>query len=81
MSHDGCSGSFDNGKKVIEKLRAMGFSNQYLPVPIEFKCENCGNEITMITFEYKCEHCGNLYGVTPCHAFDRDAIQSAGIEE
>lgn len=80
MSHDGCSGSFENGKMVIEKLRMMGFSNQYLPMPLEIKCESCGNIITMTTFEYKCEYCGNVYGVTPCHSFDINAVQSAGKE-
>ena len=24
--HDGCSGKFENGKQVVEKLRMMGFN-------------------------------------------------------
>ena len=31
--HDGCSGSFNDGIEVVEKLRMMGFSSQPMPVP------------------------------------------------
>ena len=31
--HDGCSGKFENGKQVVEKLRMMGFNEQLMPIP------------------------------------------------
>ena len=37
--HSGCSGSFDDGKQVVDKLRMMGFSEGLMPVPAEFDCE------------------------------------------
>lgn len=75
--HDGCNGSFDDGKQVLEKVRMMGFSTGILPVPAQFYCE-CGDELLMDTFEYKCPNCGMVYAVTPCHAFEVDNIQAAG---
>lgn len=45
--HDGCSGKFENGKQVVEKLRMMGFNEQLMPIPAQFICEECNNEITM----------------------------------
>ena len=55
--HDGCSGSFNDGIEVVEKLRMMGFSNQPMPVPAVFTCKECNTEIVMDTFEYECPHC------------------------
>lgn len=78
--HEGCSGSFQDGKQVVEKLRMMGFSEQYMPVPMPVNC-SCGNSFEMVTFEDRCPHCGMVYGVTPCHAFDPDNIMAAGVEE
>lgn len=76
--HDGCNGSFDNGKQIIDKLRMMGFSQQHMPIPAAFECQECGELVTMVTFEYKCPHCDMVYGVTPCHAFDSENIMAAG---
>ncbi len=76
--HDGCTGSFENGKQVVAKLRMMGFSNQPMPFPLEIKCERCGTTFTMETFESKCPECGMVYGVTPCHAFDPSNVMAAG---
>lgn len=81
IMHDGCSGKFENGKQVVEKLRMMGFNEQLMPIPAQFICEECNNEITMDTFEYKCPHCRTIYAVTPCHAFDVENIMCAGKEE
>lgn len=75
--HSGCSGSFDDGKQIVNKLRMMGFSDGVMPVPAEFDCE-CGESVVMESFEFKCPHCGMVYGVTPCHAFDVENIKSAG---
>ena len=76
--HDGCSGSFNDGIEVVEKLRMMGFSSQPMPVPAVFTCKECNTEIVMDTFEYECPHCGMVYAVTPCHAFDVANILSVG---
>ncbi len=76
--HDGCMGSFENGKQVVAKLRMMGFSNQPMPFPLELTCERCEIVFQMITFETKCPGCGMVYGVTPCHAFDPSNVMAAG---
>jgi Zn finger protein HypA/HybF involved in hydrogenase expression len=76
--HDGCNGSFEDGKQVVDKVRMMGFSLQSMPIPANFKCHECDEEITMVTMEYTCPHCGMVYGVTPCHAFDINNIMAAG---
>jgi len=75
--HDGCSGSFESGKQVVDKLRSMGFSSGNMPLPLVIKCEECNKNFNMYTFEHKCE-CGMVYGVTPCHAFDAENVQAAG---
>ena len=77
--HDGCTGSFTNGKQIVDKVRMMGFAQQYLPVHLNIKCENCESLFEMTTFEDKCPNCNMVYGVTPCHAFDPDNIIPAGI--
>ncbi len=78
--HDGCSGSFTDGKQVLEKIRIMGFSEGLVPMPLPIKC-NCGKEFQMTTFEAKCPYCNMTYAVTPCHAFDPDNVMQAGILE
>ncbi|QVK17632.1 hypothetical protein KHQ81_12365 [Mycoplasmatota bacterium] len=76
--HEGCSGKFQNGKQIVDKVRAMGFSNQYLPMAFSITCVDCGNTFEMSTFEDKCPQCNMVYGVTPCHAFDPDNVKAAG---
>ncbi len=78
--HDGCNGSFSDGKQVVDKIRMMGFNMQPMPIPAVFNCHNCGEQITMTTMEYKCPHCGMVHGVTPCSAFDIENIKAAGID-
>lgn len=78
--HDGCMGTFEDGKQVVDKVRMMGFNQQYMPVPFEIKCTNCDNLFTMETFEDKCPKCNMVFGVTPCHAFDPINIMAAGID-
>ncbi len=80
MSHSGCSGSFTTGSMVVEKLRKMGFSDQSLQTPFEFKCEECNVDVKMDTLEFKCPHCGMRYAVTPCHSHDFSSVQAAGKE-
>ncbi len=77
--HDGCSGSFESGKQVADKVRMMGFDIQMMPMPLSIKCENCENQFEMETFEVKCPECSMVYAVTPCHAFDPANVQAAGI--
>jgi len=77
--HDGCSGSFENGKQVVDKVRMMGFSEQPMPMPLEMDCE-CGEHFEMENFEDNCPKCGMVYGVTPCHAFDAGNVQAAGVK-
>ena len=76
--HDGCSGSFQNGRQVVDKIRMMGFNLQPMPVPLEMSCESCGADFMMETFESRCPGCGMVYGVTPCHSFDPSAVMAAG---
>lgn len=78
--HEGCMGSFENGKQVVDKIRMMGFNNQYMPIPMAIKCVNCGVEFEMEKFESKCPNCRMVYGVTPCHAFDPSNIKAAGVD-
>jgi len=75
--HDGCSGNFESGKQVVDKLRAMGFSSGQMAIPLEIKCGECGETFLMETFEASCS-CGTVYGVTPCHAFSAEHVQAAG---
>lgn len=78
MEHGNCSGGFDNGTQVVDKIRQMGFADQYMPMPFDINCQECGNTFEMKTFESKCPECDMVYGVTPCHAFDPDNVMAAG---
>ena len=77
--HDGCSASFSSGKEVVDKVRQMGFADQFLPVPMSIDCSNCSTTFEMKSFESKCDSCGMVYAVTPCHAFDSENVLAAGI--
>lgn len=77
--HEGCSGSFGSGKEVVDKVRTMGFSEQYMIMAFSIKCVECGETFEMSTHEDKCPQCNMVYGVTPCHAFDLENIKPAGI--
>lgn len=76
--HDGCSGTFTSGKEVLEKVRAMGFSEQFMPMPLLISCIECNEDFEMAKFEDVCPYCGMTYAVTPCHAFDPTNVQAAG---
>ena len=77
--HDGCSGSFEDGQQMVTKVRMMGFNEQFMPLPLQVTCGECGKEFEMETFECNCSHCGSVHGVTPCSAFDGANVKSAGI--
>jgi Zn finger protein HypA/HybF involved in hydrogenase expression len=76
--HDGCAGSFSSGLEVLNKVRMMGFAEQYTPMPLNVTCGDCAKEFEMETFEAKCPHCGMIHAVTPCHAFDGANVAAAG---
>ena len=78
--HDGCSGKFENGGVIVDKLRQMGFSAMAMPAPVDLTCDSCQTAFTMHTLESSCDNCGMVYGVTPCHASDAANIQPAGIK-
>ncbi|MGE4497001.1 MAG: hypothetical protein AB7E48_03905 [Deferribacterales bacterium] len=77
--HQGCSGTFENGKQVVNKLRHMGYGAMPMPMPMVIHCSNCEESFTMETFEAKCPNCDMTYGVTPCHSHDPESVQAAGI--
>jgi Zn finger protein HypA/HybF involved in hydrogenase expression len=79
MSHDGCSGTFANGMMVADKVRQMGFDQQFMPMPFDMNCHNCKKVFEMEKFETHCPNCGMVYAVTPCHAFDPENVMAAGI--
>ena len=78
--HQGCSGRFETGAAVVDKLRMMGYSSHPMPESVEIGCQECGQGFSMTTFEAKCPRCGMVYGVTPCHAADPASIQAAGVD-
>ncbi len=75
--HDGCSGTFQTGQQVVDKVRMMGFSDGALPLPHNLTCD-CGTKFTMEFFEDKCPSCGMIFAVTPCSCFDPNLVQKAG---
>lgn len=79
IDHGNCSGNFENGAQIVDKIRQMGFNEQYMPMPFDITCVECGRAFEMATFEGKCPQCSMVYGVTPCHAFDPENIMPAGI--
>ncbi|MGN9164794.1 hypothetical protein ACTNDY_05845 [Tissierellaceae bacterium HCP3S3_D8] len=78
--HEGCTGNFDNGKAVVDKIRMMGFNTRPMPMSAILKCVECGNEFKMTHLETKCPYCGMVYGVTPCSTAFPDRIKAAGID-
>ena len=76
--HDGCSANFENGLQILNKVRAMGFSNFPLPVALTIECQGCSGSFQMLAFETACPHCGLIHAVTPCHAFDAENVVSSG---
>ncbi len=77
--HDGCTGSFGDGKAVVDKIRSMGFNTREMPAAVELECE-CGEKFSMTHLESKCPHCNMVYGVTPCSTAFPERIKAAGID-
>ena len=76
--HDGCTGSFGNGKAVVDKIRMMGFNTRPMPAGVTITCVECSEDFEMTHLETKCPHCGMVYGVTPCSVSNPERIQAAG---
>ncbi len=76
--HDGCTGSFGDGKAVVDKIRMMGFNTRPMPMAMTIKCVECENEFEMTHLETKCPHCSMVYGVTPCSTSKAERIMAAG---
>ena len=49
--HDGCQGSFQSGKDVVDKIRMMGFNVNPLGAPLDIKCTNCDKNFKKTLFE------------------------------
>lgn len=77
--HDGCSGAFETGKQIVDKIRMMGFNTTPLAAAIELTCTHCGRAFRMTTMETACPDCRMVYGVTPCHSHSGEFIKAAGI--
>ncbi len=77
--HEGCSGSFADGKQIADKVRGMGFDTNSLPAPLEINCNHCNGSFQMTTMLSKCPSCGMVYAVTPCHAYSAEFVMPAGI--
>lgn len=78
--HDGCTGSFGDGRQVVDKIRMMGFNTRPMPMEVRLKCVECDKEFEMTHLETKCPHCNMVYGVTPCSTSNPERIQAAGID-
>ncbi len=78
MHHD-CTGNFENGKQIADKVRMMGFGNRTIPVPLEITCKNCDETFRMETMISSCPACKMVYAVTPCHAQSAENVMPAGI--
>ncbi len=78
--HDGCSGAFQSGKQIVDKIRMMGFNTSLLGAPLEIECSNCDTVFQMEFMESHCPSCGMVYGVTPCHSHSAEFVKAAGIK-
>ena len=76
--HAGCSGSFENGKQIVDKIRMMGFNTRPMPPGIIIKCVECDKDFEMTHLETKCPNCNMVYGVTPCSVSNPERIMAAG---
>lgn len=78
--HDGCSGAFESGKQIVDKIRMMGFNTNSLRTPLEISCANCDAIFQMETMESQCPCCDMVYGVTPCHSHSVQFVKAAGVK-
>lgn len=78
--HDGCSGAFESGKEIVDKIRMMGFNTTPMAKPLKIRCTNCEAVFKMEYMESKCPSCNMVYGVTPCHCHSTEFVKAAGLE-
>jgi len=78
--HAGCSGQFENGQQVADKVRMMGYDTVPLTVPLKLTCVECQQGFVMETMVTQCPECRMVYAVTPCHAHSAQHVQPAGID-
>lgn len=78
--HDGCSGAFESGKQIVDKIRMMGFNNSRLAAALEIYCSSCDKVFRMEKMEAACPSCGMVYGVTPCHSHSAQFVKAAGVD-
>ncbi len=78
--HDGCSGAYESGKQIVDKIRMMGFNKSPLAASLEIGCTNCDAVFQMEFMESACPECGMIYGVTPCHSHSSEFVKAAGIK-
>ena len=78
--HDGCSGAYESGKEIVDKIRMMGFNSTPLASSLEIDCNNCHNPFEMEMMESQCPSCGMVYGVTPCHSHSSEFAKAAGVK-
>ena len=77
--HGTCSGSFESGKQIVDKIRMMGFNSNPVEVAFEMNCSNCEGVFQMEHMESACPSCGMVYGVTPCHSNSAQFVKAAGV--
>jgi len=78
--HDGCSGAYESGKQIVDKIRMMGFNKSPLAVSLEIDCTNCDTVFQMEHMESQCPSCDMVYGVTPCHSHTAEFVKAAGVK-
>ncbi len=78
--HDGCSGAYESGKQIVDKIRMMGFNTNPLAASLEINCTNCDTVFQMEFMESACPDCGMIYGVTPCHSHSSEFVKAAGVD-
>jgi hypothetical protein len=78
--HDGCSGTFESGKQIVDKIRMMGFNASPLATSLEIHCTNCDTVFQMEFMEGECPSCQMVYGVTPCHSHSSQFVKAAGVK-
>lgn len=77
--HEGCNGSFEGGRLVVDKIRMMGFNTRPMPEVHTLECVECGEDFQMTHMESKCPNCNMVYGVTPCSVNYPERIKAAEI--
>ena len=77
--HTGCSGNYESGQQIIDKIRMMGFNTNSIAVALSIACANCKKKFKMKKMESTCPACGMVYGVTPCQSHSSQSVKAAGI--